>query len=154
MLELMGVLVTVRERTRSQGTWISEVMVAIWLLTFIGASLIATFTFLAKGSQMSSEQAAGTLLAENLLQTAIKAGPPDWGQTQLTGTQSVVTGDSSSGTEFQWELTPLEVESARLGDFYQLTVVVRWIDRSQANTGVERGRGELRRVRHVYVEDV
>ncbi len=129
-------------------------MVAIWLLTFIGAGLIATFTFLAKGSQMSAEQAAGTLLAENLLQTAVKAGPPDWGQTQLTGTSTVVTGDARSQTDFEWELTPVEVETARLGDFYQLTVTVRWIDRSQNNTGVERGRGELKRVRHVYIEDV
>lgn len=129
-------------------------MMAIWLLTFVGAGLIATFTFMAKGSQVSAERAAGELLAENLVQTAVKAGPPDWGQPALTGTSVAQTGDAGSTTTYQWTITPLEIESATLGKFFQITVDLSWHDTSRGPVAVERGSGKLKRTRQVYIEDI
>lgn len=140
--------------TRPRGYWISEVMMAIWLLTFIGAGLIATFTFMAKGSQVTAERAAGELLAETLLQTAVNSGPPDWGQSALNGTSIAQTGDSGSTTTYTWVVTPVELESATLGKLFQVTVELSWHDTTQGPAGVERGSGKLKRIRQVYIEDI
>lgn len=139
----------------TRGFWISEVLIALWLLTFIGAGLIATFAYLAKGSQISSERAAAQLLADELIQAALRGGPPEWGQESLSGTSTSQVGDAESSVKLDWTITPTELREAPLGKLFELKIQVRWQDRSgEGAQGVERGRGELVRVRQVYVEDI
>lgn len=62
-----------------RGFWLSEVLTALWLVTFVGAGLLGLFVYLAKTSKLSNERAAAELLADNLLENGVRQGLPHWG---------------------------------------------------------------------------
>ncbi len=143
-----------RQATDGQGFWLSEVLISIWLLTFVGAALIATFSFIAKGSQTSADRAAAELLVEKLLDEAFRSGPPGWGQSELSGQVSVKLGDAESSTHFDWSLSPVEVQEAEFGKLFQIRVAVTWMAQEAEQALDQQGQGRLSRARLVYIEDI
>ncbi|HIB67946.1 MAG TPA: hypothetical protein EYO33_23335 [Phycisphaerales bacterium] len=125
-----------------------EVLIAIWLLTFIGGSLVATFAYLAKSASVSADRAAAELLADELLERAVASGPPSWGLADLSGTRGIVL-ESGGETKFDWTLTPHELGNSGLGRFYQLSLEIDWAAHQDS---VERGSRRLHRIRNVYLE--
>lgn len=127
---------------------ILEVLVAIWLLVFVGGSLVATFAYLIKTASVAADQAAAELLADELLERAAKSGPPTWGLPDLSGTRTVqaeVGGDSN----YDWVLNITELGDSGLGKLYKLEAQIDWTAHIDS---VERGSRKLSRTRHVYLE--
>lgn len=129
---------------------LAEVLLAVWLLTFIGGALIATFTYLSKASAVSADQAGAELLASEILETARNSGPPNWGQTALTGTYTLGEASKSQG-QMNWTLEPTKVEESSMGSLYQLKVSISW---AEFKDGVERGKRTLERTRYLYMDDI
>ena len=138
------------QRPRKHAFSLSEVLLALWLLTFIGGALIATFAYLAKTRTVSSDQASAELLAGEILERAEFSGPPGWGQESNSGTRRLQAGNGAERA-FDWTLETELVDSGDLGEFYELRVLVSWKDYKD---GVEQGRRELTRARHVYLDDL
>lgn len=140
-------------RRSSRGFWLTEVLIALWLLAFVGAGLIGVFVYLAKASKLASERAVAELLADNLLETGIRVGPPDWGLEpgQLGVIQQNHEGHDNNKLSYQIKASPLG--DHRLGKLYFLTVTVWWAPIPGVTTNVERGRGMLTRERQFYLED-
>lgn len=141
-------------KKRARGFWLSEVLTSLWLLTFIGASLLGLFAYLAKTSKLSNERASSELLADTLIERAIRMGPPNWGlpEGQLGVLQNAP--ESPDGMALTYLVKVARLEKHRLGELHQLQVTVNWNTPSETPTGVERGRGYLVRERLVYVEDL
>jgi hypothetical protein len=129
---------------------LSEVLLAIWLFTFIGGALMAGFAYLAKTGAVSSDQASAELLADEICETARYVGPPTWGHETLSGTR-IFSLESGAESRFDWVFEPSLIESSGMGKYYQLKVVVNW---EQHKDGVEQGRRELTRVRYLYLDDL
>ncbi|MFA5504230.1 MAG: hypothetical protein WC314_03465 [Vulcanimicrobiota bacterium] len=98
---------------------------------------------------MSEDQATGALLADEILERARRAGPPLWGQDDLTGTRTVIL-TSNNEAEFVWQLRPHKVENSDLGSYFQLEVEVSWHGEQKT---MERGRQSLVRTRFIYLDD-
>lgn len=130
------------------GYSILEVLIAVWLLVFVGGSLIATFAYLAKSSSVSADRASAELLADELLERSAKIGPPDWGLDGLSGTRSVEV-EVGGASKFDWSLQPHDLGDSGLGNLYKLDLRIDW---RVHQDGVERGRRALVRTRHVYLE--
>lgn len=140
-------------RGRARGFWLSEVLTALWLITFVGAALLGLFVYLSKASKIANERAAAELLADNVLERGAHVGPPDWG---LDSGQLGTTLESPAGHEnakLTYKLDVIELESHRLGTLFLLGVTVHWTPRPGA-AQAERGSGTLTRERQVYIEDI
>lgn len=144
-------------RRLPRGFWLSEILTSVWLLTFVGAGLLGLFLYLAKTSKLANDRAVSELLAENILDRALRIGPPTWGLDDGQVGEIVPSTDSPEGVNltFQLKVTELEKhEEHRLGGFYHVSVEISWNGTVEEIRGVERGRGRLVRERDVYVEDL
>lgn len=137
--------------TRSGGFWLSEVLASLWLIAFVGAGLIGLFVYLAKASSVANERAAGELLADRLIERAVRVGPPHWGLEEGQVGQFLDISDPLNQTVLRFQLMPTLLEQHRLGRLYMLRVQVAWDETDQRRA--ERGRGELLRYRKVYIEN-
>ena len=129
---------------------LSEVLLAIWLFTFIGGALIAGFAYLAKANSFSSDRAAAELLADEIYESARYVGPPGWGFESLAGTRTL-TAANGARSSYDWSFQPALIEQSGMGRYYQLKVTVHW---REYKDGVEQGRKELVRVRYLYLDDL
>ncbi len=141
-------------RRSDRGFWLSEVLTSLWLITFVAAGLLGLFVYLAKTSKVANERAAADLLADRLLERAVRMGPPDWGLPEGQVGQRLESSEGDEGKPLHYRLASTELEDHRLGKLYLLEVEVSWKADPEASTGVERGRGELIRDRQVYIEDL
>lgn len=143
-------------RKSSPGLVLSEIVVSLGLLAVVGLTIIGVFSFLLLNSQTNSDRAAAELLSDALLEKAVKAGPdPVDGRSWGVGTdktfKELKTAESDSATRFAYQISPALIRSAPLGSVYQVTVEVSWVE--SGKSGVQRGKGSLRKSRTVYVED-
>jgi hypothetical protein len=140
-------------RRSSRGFWLSEVLTALWLITFVGASLLALFMYLAKTSKISNERAAAELLADGLLEQGVRAGPPDWGLEPGQVGVELHSPEGHDGQTLTYKVSPSALEDHRMGKLFLLQVTVSWSPTPGVATNVERGSGTLTRDREVYIED-
>lgn len=140
-----------------RGFWLSELLLSLWLIAFVGAALIGLFTYLAKTSKIANERATAELLADQLLDQAIVMGPPRWGlEDELKLGQRLTVPSVNTASPLTYQLSARElptVPPARLGKLYSLEVVVWWAPNAEVARGVERGRGMLTRERKIYIDD-
>lgn len=136
-----------------RGFWLTEVLLSLWLLAFVGAGLIGLFVFLAKTSSVADERAAAELLADRLVERAVRYGPPSWGLEPGQVGPFVETPEGPEGAVLRFQLLPVRLSDHRLGILYMLKVKVTW-DEDPSSGRVERGRGELERHRKVYIENL
>lgn len=59
-----------------------EVVLALGLVVIMALAIVGIFSRLMSRSAYSADQAAAQLLAQSLLDKAIRMGPPDWGGQQ------------------------------------------------------------------------
>lgn len=133
-----------------RGYSIAEILLAIWLLTFVGGAIVALFSFLAKSQAQMAHKASGELLAAELLERASQAGPPNWGVESLSGTR-IVPSEQGGEEKIDWTLEPEMLERSDLGMYYQLTVKLDWTAHKDSP---EQGKRTMVKVRHVYLEDI
>jgi hypothetical protein len=127
-----------------------EVVVALGLVTVMALAIIGIFSRLMSRSAISADQAAGQLLAQAVLDAAVRVGPPGWGGT--TGSREVATADASSDTVYNYTVAATELVDSRhdLGRVFRVTVTVDW---SHGETKRQNsGRMSVRRSRLAYVE--
>jgi hypothetical protein len=141
------------ERDRSRGFWLSEVLLALWLIAFVGAAIIGLFVYLSKSSKVANERAAAELLGDRLMERAVRIGPPNWGLLPGEVGQFLKSPDAPEGTTLDYQLLPVKLGEHRLGTLYVLKLEVAWTGPAEV-TNVERGRGRLVRHRQVYIEDL
>lgn len=141
--------------TVSRGLVLSEIVISLGLLAIVGLTVIGVFSSLAINSQSNSDRAAAQLLAETVLERAVKAGPDPvdglrWGVGTDKLFKELKTADDSSATKFSYQVSPELIRTAPLGTIYHVTVEVVWMEEG---SGVQRGRGNLKKSRTVYIED-
>lgn len=139
------------------GLVLSEIVVSLGLLAIVGLATIGMFSYLAVNSQVNADRAAANLIADELLEKAVKAGPDEtrdglkWGVKADDLSRELQTADTSSGTTFTHQVDAERVESAPLGSLYLVTVRVAWEEEDSKN--LERGKGWVKKSRAVYIED-
>ena len=145
---------SVHWRRSDSGFWLSEVLISLWIVAFVAAGILGVFVYLAKTSKISNERAAGELLAERVLDQATAVGPPLWGLPigQLNQIQKLPRDANDSLLSYRLSVRTLREH--RLGTLFDLEVIVWWTTEPGVVTGVERGKGELRLQRSIYVEDL
>jgi len=141
--------------TGRQALVLSEIVLSLGLLAVVGLTVIGLFSYLTLNSQVNSDRAAAQLLAESVLDRAVKAGPEpvnglEWGLGRDKLFKELKTAEDSSSTQFSYQITPELIRTAPLGSVYHVTVEVAWSDGRQSP---ERGRGALKKSRTVYIED-
>ena len=142
-------------RLRKYGMVLSEIVLSLGLLAVVGLTVIGVFSYLALNSQSNSDRAAAELLAERVLERAVKAGPDSvsglaWGVGKKKLFKELTTADNGSATRFSYQISPTLIRTAPLGTIYQVRVEVAW---TEDPGGVERGKGHLKKSRTVYIED-
>ena len=135
------------QKTASTGYTITEVLISLWLLLFIGGALVATFAYIRKSGSVSADRAAAILMADEMLERASKAGPPDWGLDTLTGTSTIAT-EVGGDNNYDWSLEASQLESSSLGSLHKLELSLDWTNHQG---GAERGKRSLVRSRLVYL---
>jgi hypothetical protein len=140
-------------RVCTRGFWLSEVLTALWLVTFVAAAILGLFVYLTKASKISNERAAAELLADRLLESGSRAGPPDWGMEPGQLGALLESPDGHENTKLTYKVEPIELEEHRFGTLFLLQVTVNWTPLPGARN-VERGSGMLVRDRQVYIEDL
>lgn len=117
-----------RAARANPGLTLSEVVIALAILTFVALMVIGIFTALLKASAKNREQAMAELLTDALLERAVARGPSDWGVGGQTA-QRLSSRPDQDGTEFFYQVDPvfLHSESANsVGALYRVDVVVGW----------------------------
>ncbi len=136
-----------------------EIVVALGLVVVMALAIVGIFSRLISRSAISADQAAGQLLAQSVLDKAIRIGPPDWGG--LSGSQQLASADQSSKTVFNWTVVARELprsaldpppSSSDLGVLYRVRVTVDWSNTSSPGTRQNLGRMMVERSRLSYVE--
>ncbi len=143
-----------RVRNEDRGFWMSEVLVSLWVVAFVGAAILGLFVYLTKSSKIANERASAVLLADRVLDQAVAVGPPFWGlpEGQLGQLQELPLDENGTKPSYRLSVTPLKEH--RLGKLFVLDVTVYWTLTPGTVTGVERGRGELSVEKAVYIEDL
>lgn len=141
---------------KTRGLTLSEIIVALGVMTALSLVVIAIFTKLLASSTKSTDLTTANLLARSLLDRAVRQGPPDWGNagnfSRDGGTIALETGEAAA-TKFTYQISPVKVTNApdpNLGQLYNVTVEVRWWDPEQ-----KRGMGKLSTTlsRTVYIRE-
>lgn len=128
-----------------------EVVLALGLVVIMALAIVGIFSRLMSRSAYSADQAAAQLLAQSLLDKAIRMGPPDWGGG--SGVQELASGDQSATTAYNWTIKGHQLPDSvhDLGRLYRVTVTVDWSN-SAPGTRPANGRMLVERSRLAYVE--
>ncbi len=137
-----------------------EVVVSIGLVAVISLFVIGVLSRLLTTGGKTGHQTAATLLAQELLETAVNAGPPRWGFASGDSTtwkgerQLLVPGDTTT-TPFKFDLVALPLRKAPedLGIVSQLTVKVWWWGTKDEDYRPDQGRTSVVASRTVYVRN-
>ncbi|HIB67773.1 MAG TPA: type II secretion system protein [Phycisphaerales bacterium] len=131
--------------SKNKGLTLSEIVMALGLLTVISLAVIGVFTKLLSASTKNTDRTAAHLLAQSALDKAARQGPPDWGfgLSGSTGTASISdklsTNNDQTETEFTTTITVGKVTDADpkiyLGNLYDVTVSVSWWGKKRQGLG-------------------
>jgi hypothetical protein len=134
-----------------------EIVIAIGLIAVISLLVIGTLARLLSGGGKSAHQTAAGLLAQQVLDSAIAAGPPRWGfaslsRTDWKGSASLRLPGEDSLTEFLYRVEVLRLRQSPqdLGTVSQVSATVWWWG-EQPGGRTEQGQTSVRASRTVYV---
>lgn len=130
---------------------LAEVMLALGLLAAISLSLVALFSRLISSSAKTADLSAGRILAEKVLDRAVRHGPGpmgDWGfGGSLGGTRDITTHDQASQTTFVYSVLPSLLKEQvwspgawRTTRLYHVQVEVYWWVDDPTKSRAEMGR--------------
>lgn len=131
------------------GLTLAEVVLALGLLATISLSLVALFSKLIASSTKTGDLSAGRILAEKVLDRAVRNGPSsNWGLGgSLGGTRDITTRDEASHTTFIYSVTPSLLKEQvwapgawRTTRLYHVEVEVYWWVDDPTQSRVDLGR--------------
>lgn len=133
---------------------------SIGLVAVISLFVLGVLSRLLTTGGKTGHQTVATLLAQELLESAVSAGPPRWGFTSDVSTtwkgerQLLVPGEDST-TPFKFDLVVLRLRRAPedLGTMSQLTVKVWWWGTKDEDYRPDQGRTSVTATRTVYVRN-
>lgn len=134
-----------------------EIVVAIGLIATISLLVIGTLARLLSGGGKTAHQTAAILLAQELLDRSVAAGPPRWGfesdrTIDWTGIRQLRLPGEDSETAFRYQVRVLRLRQSPqdLGTVQQVSVEVWWWgEKSKARP--ELGESAVGATRTVYV---
>ncbi len=138
-----------------RGLTLSEIIVALGLLAVASLVLLGLFSRMLASQSKSSHQTVGILMAQKIIERCSRAGPPNWGLTDITQvqTESVVVQESKASVDFSYQLTASvvapEPSKVPMGTLYLLELKLWWWS-EQAVGGTGKSFVETSRV--VYIE--
>ena len=110
-----------------------EVIIAMGLVAVLTLFVVGVLSRMLFTSGKTAHQAAGNLLAEEILEACAVAGPPDWGfdstdRSRWDGARDLTLPGEASATTFRYRLEELTLRgsSEDLGSFHELKVTVWW----------------------------
>jgi hypothetical protein len=134
-----------------------EIIIALGLIATISLLVIGTLARLLSTGGKSAHQTAAALLAQEVLDSAVAAGPPRWGfsSTSLSdwkGVEHLILPGEDSSTPFDYKIEVLRLRQSPqdLGTVSQVTATVWWWG---AEPGGREGQGRtaVTATRTVYV---
>lgn len=144
---------------RRRALTLAEVVVAIGILAVAGLAVIAVFAKLVGAQSKSGHQVVARLLADQVLEEASLAGPPNWGATDITEPQirEFQLQGAPAPVPFKYRLTPTLLRDAPpanpMGKLYGLKVDVWWETDEPGQSVRDKGRLSLTAHRVVYIEE-
>ena len=143
---------------RHLGLTLAEIMLTLGLMSVISLVIIGLFSRLLLTSKKSSQATTANLLAQSIMDRAVREGPPNWGKgTDYTvngGKASLYTTEEKKKTEYVFEIHHDPVlDDAKMGELWKLQVVVSWwTDTPDSQAGrANMGRMSRELTRTVYV---
>lgn len=108
----------------------AEILVSLAVLATLSLVVVALFTKLLASSVKNQDQISANILAQGLLEQAVRKGPNGKGKYSLPDQSTVLSSnDQSSRTEFSYDVTSRQISSASaMGTLYEVTVSVKWWD--------------------------
>ncbi|MBS2034465.1 type II secretion system protein [bacterium] len=140
-----------------RGYTLGEVVLAMALLLVFIVFLIGLFLRLFQSSTKGLDSSIALGIAESVLSQVNDASPSTW--PTLMGNQGVINRDPRTTAEFVTECAftqpSLPPDAVEMGDIYEVTVAVYWMDQSRS-VGNRRdyGRQSVRLSRLVYVSNM
>lgn len=134
-----------------------EIVVAIGLIAVISLLVIGTLARLLTTGGKTAHQTAAGLMAQEVLDSAIAAGPPNWGFASSAisdwkGEKSLILPGDQSVTPFKYKVEVLRLRQSPqdLGTMSQVTATVWWWG-EEPGSRIEQGQTSLTATRTVYV---
>lgn len=134
-----------------------EIMIAMGLIAVISLLVIGTLARLLSTGGKSAHQTAAGLLAQEVLDSAIAAGPPRWGFTSASiadwkGTTALRLPGDQSLTDFHYKIEVLRLRQSPqdLGTLSQVNVTVWWWG-DEPGGRADQGRTAVTGTRTVYI---
>ena len=134
-----------------------EIVIAIGLIAVISLLVIGTLArLLATGGKTAHQTAAG-LLAQEVLDSAVAAGPPNWGFASSLiadwkGEKGLILPGDQTVTPFKYKVEVLRLRQSPqdLGTMSQVTATVWWWG-DVPDSRVEQGKTWVSATRTVYI---
>ncbi len=140
-----------------RGYTLGEVVLAMALLLIFLVFLIGLFLQLFQSSTKGLDASIALNLAESALSQVNDANPASW--SSLMGKQGVINRDPRTTAEFVTEFVysepALTLAEKDMGDVYEVTVAVYWMDQASTNRNRRAfGRQSVRLSRLIYVSNM
>lgn len=132
--------------TSKSGLTLSEIVVAMVILSTVSLAVIGLFTHLLSSGGKQANQGTAQRLADSILTRAVREGPPDWGMNGVRhGEAELKTQNSESTTTFLYDLDTEEVKSevASVGALNRVSVQVSWWPESSGAKQGGQGQGKM-----------
>ncbi len=140
---------------------VAEVVVAFGILGILAVVTIGVFTRLLSSSGKGTDQVAAQVVAQTVLDRAVRHGPPNWGFPSggATGKLELEIREPTTQTDFLYRVeaqrATTTADSLSMGNLYEVQVTVTWwqeeVDSSAYRQGI--GRTSLELSRLVFVKE-
>lgn len=134
-----------------------EIIISIGLIAAISLLVIGTLARLLSSGGKTAHQTAATLLAQEVLDSAVAAGPPRWGfasdsMLDWKGRKALLVPGDQSATEFHFKIEVLRLRQSPqdLGTLSQVTATVWWWGEEPSGR-IEQGQTAVATSRTVYI---
>ncbi|MBI3928889.1 MAG: hypothetical protein HY319_25330 [Armatimonadetes bacterium] len=133
---------------RHRALTLAEVIMALGILALISLSIIGFFSKILTASAKSADLSAGRTLARQILDRAVREGPPNWGtRGALAGSEEIHSHDTANRLRYLYTVTPTLLTTPAsdypMGGAYNVQVVVYWWPDAADSTGSRREVGRL-----------
>jgi type II secretory pathway pseudopilin PulG len=143
--------------SRKRGLTLMEIVISIGLVAVITLFVMGVLSRILITGGKTAHQTAANLLAEEVVELAASAGPPDWSfsgsdRTSWEGQRDLLLPGEKATTPFRYRLEELTLRNSidDLGSFHQLTLTVWWTG-DEPESKSELGKTHVEVFRKVYV---
>jgi hypothetical protein len=159
---ILGILSNVQKK---RGLTLSEVVMALGVMTALSLVIVAVFTKLLISSTKNTDLTTANLLARSILDQTVRKGPgqnpnePDFHKFTTPGEKvSLSTNNKNSKTKFVYEVRSQRITNeadSTLGNLYNVEVIVSWWsdEADESNSRADYGKLSTQISRTVYVKE-